>query len=251
MRNRLFSVAKSLIGLPLTILSLFFIFKIILAQLPTLTISIHTIHISLLIFGIICFIIFYFLRSFIWHQILTSFDYSLSFKETSYLWALSELKRYIPGNVWAFLGRTVLFNNKGVQKKDIAKGLIFEAELFIIGCAIISLLSLPFYFSKEQTIFSWLITGVITVLTIVYCCQEYFKKYISTKISRFVSYILPFPSIETTIFLVWISIIAVFLFGLGNYLVISSVIYLTPKLFLELIGVFDFAFVIGDRKSVV
>src|SRR5260370_36389584 len=119
MRRRVLLVGKSLIGIALTILTLFFNFKIMLTQLPTLNINIHTIHISLLSFGIICFIIFYFLRSFIWHQILTSFDYSLSFKETSYLWALSELKRYIPGNVWSFLGRTVLFNNKGVQKKDI------------------------------------------------------------------------------------------------------------------------------------
>ena len=145
MITRLFSVAKSLIGLPLTLLALFFIFKTIFSQLPSLSLNIHTLHIFLLVYGIICFIIFYFIRSYIWYRIVTLFNYSFSFKESSYLWALSELKRYIPGNVWSFLGRTILFQNKGVQKKDIAKGLVFEAEIFIIGCTIASLFSLHYF----------------------------------------------------------------------------------------------------------
>jgi hypothetical protein len=121
MRNRIFSVVKSLIGLPLTLLALFFIFKIIFTQLPSLTINFHTLHFFVLGYGIICFIFFYFIRSYLWYRILKNNNYFLSFQESSYLWALSELKRYIPGNVWSFLGRTVLFQQKGVEKKDIAK----------------------------------------------------------------------------------------------------------------------------------
>src|SRR5256885_1695385 len=148
MKSRLYSVVKFLIGLPLTLLAFFFILKIIITQLPSLESNIHSIHLFLLGYGIICFIIFYFIRSYLWFRILKNYKYTISFQESSYLWALSELKRYIPGNVWSFLGRTVLFQRKGIQKKDIAKGLIFEAELFVIGSAIVSLFALPFYFSS-------------------------------------------------------------------------------------------------------
>ena len=186
MRTRLFSVVKPLIGFPLTIISFFFIFKIILTQLPTLTINLHTLHFFLLGYGIVCFILFYFLRSYIWYRILKNNNYLLSFKESSYLWALSELKRYIPGSVWSFLGRTILFEQKGVAKKDIAKGLIFEGELFVIGCTIVSLLALPFYFTKQQTPLEFLIAIVIVCLLIVYCCNELFRKQFSGKIHQFV-----------------------------------------------------------------
>src|SRR6266568_695714 len=169
MRNRLYSVVKFLIGLPLTLLALFFILKIIATQAPTLFANFHSIHIFLLLYGIISFIIFYFLRSFIWNRILQNQKYTLTFRESSYLWSLSELKRYIPGNVWSFFGRTVLFQQKGVQKKDIAKGLIYEAELFVIGSILVSLLSLAFFFSREQTGYEWLITIAAAGFTIFYC----------------------------------------------------------------------------------
>jgi len=245
MRTRLFSVMKFLIGLPLTILALFFIVKIILTQLPTLNINFYTLHFFLLGYGIICFIIFYFLRSFVWYRILKNYDYSITFKESSYLWSLSELKRYIPGTAWSFLGRAVLFQQKGVQKKDIAKGLIFEGELFVIGSTIVSLLALPYFFSKKDILFEVLIICVVTALLIVYCCNEILRKKLSGKLKQFTSFLFPFFSIPENIFLVWISIIALFFFGLGNYFVISSVVYLSPKLFFELIGVFAFAFVAG------
>ncbi len=245
MRNRLYSVVKFLIGLPLTLLALFFILKIIATQAPTLFANFHSIHIFLLLYGIISFIIFYFLRSFIWNRILQNQKYTLTFRESSYLWSLSELKRYIPGNVWSFFGRTVLFQQKGVQKKDIAKGLIYEAELFVIGSILVSLLSLAFFFSREQTGYEWLITIAAAGFTIFYCIFSSLHIHLPNKLHKIALFLFPpFSPIENA-FLIWISIIALFFFGLGNYFVISSVVYLTPKLFLELIGIFDFAFVIG------
>jgi len=245
MRTRLNEVVKFLIGLPLTLLALFFILKIIATQSPTLINNFHSLHVFLLGYGVISFLIFYFLRSFIWYRILKNHNYTLSFRESGYLWALSELKRYIPGNIWSFFGRAVLFQQKGIQKKDIAKGLIFEAELFVVGSAIVSLLSLPFFFSKGQIGYGWLIALVIAGLSVLYCLAGSSHLRLSHKLQRVVTFLFPPYSFTENVFLVWISIIALFFFGLGNYFVISSVVYLTPKLFLELIGVFDFAFVVG------
>src|ERR1700739_1682789 len=99
MKSRLYSLLKSLVGLPLTIVALFFIIKTIAAQAPTLSANFHSIHIFLFIYGLICFVAFYFIRSYIWYQILKLYNYTLDFHESCYLWSMSEIKRYIPGNV--------------------------------------------------------------------------------------------------------------------------------------------------------
>jgi uncharacterized membrane protein/uncharacterized membrane protein YbhN (UPF0104 family) len=245
MRSHLYSLLKFIVGLPLTLLALFFILKTIIQQAPLLSANIHSVHIFLLMYGILSFIIFYFLRSFIWHQILKGYNYTLSFRKTNYLWAMSEVKRYAPGNIWSFLGRAVLFEKEGVQKKDIGKGLIIEAELFVLGSAILSLLSLPFYFSRYQLVEQWAIFFAVLVITIVYCCSKKILLPLLSKLPKVFSFLFsPFSFVEN-MYLVWLSVIALFFFGLGNYLVITSVVFLNPKLLLDLIGIFDFAFVVG------
>ena len=245
MRSQLYSLLKFLIGWPLTVLALLFIAKIIIPQAPALLHTFHTIHYFLLLYGILSFIIFYFIRSYLWYRILTLYGYSISLRESSYLWALSELKRYIPGNIWSFLGRTVLFQQKNVRKKDIAKGIIIEAELFVIGSVIVSLLSLQFYFSSQYDILKWFLTILIFGLAIAYCFTHIFITSLSGRFRTLAGYLFsPFTVIENS-FLIWISMLALFFFGMGNYLIITSVVYLNPKLFLELIGVFDLAFVTG------
>jgi len=245
MRSRLYSFLKFFLGLPLTILALFFIVRIIISQSVTLTHSIHSVHIFILVYGVISFVIFYFLRSYTWNRILKQLGYRMSFRESTYLWAMSELKRYIPGNIWSFLGRTVLFQEKGVQKKDVAKGLIIEAEFFVIGSIIISLLALPYYFTKHQAVYEWLIILAVACGTVVYCVNGKIHTRIKGKIGKVLSFFIPsFPAVENAL-LIWVSMVALFFYGMGNYLVISSVIQLSLYRFLQLVGIFDLAFLIG------
>src|SRR6185369_11997046 len=135
MKQRIFTLLKFLIGWPFSLIALFFIGKLITPQLPTLLAHLHEISLPLLIYGIYCFLIFYFLRSYIWKRLLQEKGHAITYKDSSFLWASSELKRYIPGNIWSFLGRTVLFSERGIPKKEIGKALIIEAELLIIGAA--------------------------------------------------------------------------------------------------------------------
>ena len=245
MKSRLYSFIKAFIGLPLTLLAFFFIARILIAQQSTLLAQLHTIHIFLLLYGIISFVIYYYLRSYTWHRLLKLFKYSLSFSESTYLWEMSEFKRYIPGNVWAFLGRTVMFKEKGIPKKDTARGMIIETELFVIGSIIVSLLSLPFFFSKHQSFLIWSIVFLVIASTIVYCLNGKIHATFSGRVKKVITYLFPSFSISEHGFLIWVSIITYFFYGLGNYFVINSVIYLNPHLFLQLIGLFNLAFVIG------
>jgi len=245
MRSHLYSWLKFIIGLPLTIVALFFILRTIISQAPTLLSSIHTIHYSLLISGIISFIIYYFVRSFLWYTILRKLNYSIPFKQSNYLWATANLKRYIPGNIWAFLSATVTFNKVGIHKKDIGKSFIIEAELFVIGSSIVSLLALPFYFSKEQKFEAAAIVICVLLVSFLFCIGNSVVHNKLKNILKFFSFLLSPFTFYTNTFLLWLSIIALFFFGLGNYLVITAVLFLNPKLFLDFLGIFDFAFVMG------
>lgn len=242
MKEKSYKLAKFLIGWPLSILSLYFIWKIISPRSENLIANLKNINFFLLTIGIGCFILFYFLRGFIWFCLLKERNYQLPLKQATYLWAISELKRYIPGNIWSILGRTILFSEKGVKKRDTGILLIIEAQIFILSCLIISLLSIPFfltYFLKNLPFQPYLL-GIATItilgISLAYIYnRSFFKK-------------LPFlPRFhpQNTAFLILVSAIGLIFFGLGYYFTISSIITLSLQLLPQLIGLFSLTILLG------
>jgi uncharacterized membrane protein/uncharacterized membrane protein YbhN (UPF0104 family) len=242
MKSRLYSILKFAIGWPLSLLAFIFIGKIILEQAPLLMPHITALNPTLLFYGIVSFIIYYFLRSIIWHRILKDFGYKIAFRESNYLWAMSELKRYIPGNIWSFLGRAILFGKHKVDKKDVGKGLIYEAEIFVIGSIIVSLLSLPFLVPAFSKFIGWAAVIIVSFGVIAFIFTRKVFGFASTHKAAFL-----FPNFhpKEIALQITISTAALLFFGLGNYLVISSAVPLDPQLLPGLIGVFVLAFVAG------
>lgn len=242
MKEKVYKLAKFLIGWPLSILALYYIWQIISPRSQNLISDIRNINYSLLIIGTGCFIPFYFIRGFIWHRLLKEHGYQIPLKEASYLWAVSELKRYIPGNIWSILGRTMLFSEKGVKKRDTGILLIIEAQIFILSCLIISLLSIPFlltYFFPRLPFQPFLVwTGCIAalIITMVYIYNRNFSKKLP---------FLPHFPPQNTAFLVFISSISLIFFGLGYYFTISSILFLNPQLLPQLIGLFTLTILLG------
>ncbi|MBU3978466.1 DUF2079 domain-containing protein [Patescibacteria group bacterium] len=242
MKEKAYKLVKFLIGWPLSIVALYFIWQIISPRSQNLLTDLKNIKLSLLAAGIICFILFYFLRGFIWHRLLKEYAYQIPLKQTNYLWAISELKRYIPGNIWSILGRTILFSQKGVKKRDSGILLIIEAQIFIISCTITSLLSIPFFLSffLPHIPFQPFIVGIIifTVicLSLLYIYNRNFRKKIP---------FIPKFHPKNTAFLIFISTISLLFFGLGNYFAISSVIFLHPQLLPQLMGFFCLTIMLG------
>ncbi len=245
MKSRLYSLLKFIIGWPLSIIAFFFIGKILFDQAPSILPNVQTIQPFLLGAGIFSLVVFYVLRSLIWHRIIKSYGYSIPLKESAYLWSMSELKRYIPGNVWSFLGRTLLFEKKGVAKKDVGKGLLIEAELFVIGSFVVSLLALPYFFQDIADEMIWVGWGIMVLGVLLYSINRKITKHFSGKLKSVLEFILPSFSITESLRLIVISSCSLFFFGLGNYLVMSSAFGTDPLLVWELIGVFAFAFVAG------
>ncbi len=132
------------LGWPLSFLALFFIGKTFAPHIGQVIQEITSVNILFLSIGVISFVSYYILRSYIWYLLLQKLGYKLDVRESLYLWATSQIKRYIPGNVWSFLGVTLLFSEKKVKKTDIANGLVVEAQLVLLSSLALSLLCLPF-----------------------------------------------------------------------------------------------------------
>src|SRR5205807_2264415 len=99
MQSRLFSLLKYLIGWPFSVLALFFIVKLIGSQSPAFLPHLQNINFSFLLYGVVSFLIYYFLRGYLWHLLLQNYQYNIPFKDVNFLWATSELRRFIPGNI--------------------------------------------------------------------------------------------------------------------------------------------------------
>src|SRR3989344_7607185 len=119
MNNKFLSFLKFLIGWPISAIAIFFIFKVIFSKFYLVQSYIKTPELIPFAGGVLCFILFYFGRAFVWKKLLQEKGHNIEFKEVSYLWGLSELKRFAPGNIWSFLGRTFSFSKKGVDSKTI------------------------------------------------------------------------------------------------------------------------------------
>lgn len=244
--NRLFSILKYIIGWPLSFLALFFIGKLLLSK-KDIFLSIEAINIPLFLYSVLCFLSYFFIRSYVWKKILEGFGFSFSLRETSFLWSASELKRYIPGNIWSFLGRSVLFSQRGADNRTIIKALFVEAQSFVVSCFLVSTLASPFLrlhvsFYRELFIMYLLF---VTCITVFFIYSQKIKRTITHATVKKILHFLPEQSPQNNITILLLSLAFLFFFGLGTYFAVTSVVYLSPIYLFQFIGFFVFSLVAG------
>ncbi|MBI4084862.1 MAG: DUF2079 domain-containing protein [Candidatus Levybacteria bacterium] len=251
MRAKLLTLLKYFVGWPLSAVALFFIIKTILPEWRKIEQSFSTVNIWLLLIAIFCFVAYYMLRCFVWQIILRAYNYSLPFKETSFLWAISEVNRYIPGNIWSFLGRTMLFARKEVAKKDIASALLVEAQFILLGVSGVSLLGTTFLIDQFFPTFPYrdlvvfFLYTLVFLLGVLYVFQSEILLLIGKQPKGYLKHLLPGFTSGVQFRLLVASVAAFFFFGLGYYFAIISVFFLTPQLIFSFVGVFVFSLLIG------
>jgi len=251
MNNKYFSILKLIIGWPISIIAIIFVVKLFLPQYLTIITNIKNINPIPLILGIICFLLFYFLRSFLWKMLLFEKGHDIPFKESSFLWGISELKRFVPGNIWSFLGKGTTLTQRGIEKATIAHILLLEAEFFLVGCVIISIISVPFILQNVLSIrqYPFFIVPVISIIILVISLTFIFSKKLIIKNNKtfylIFNNILPTYSPLINFKLLFISMLSLFCFGFGTYFTIVSFTFLDLSLVLQFIGFFVFSLLMG------
>jgi len=242
------SSVKFLIGWPVSTIAIFFIGKIILSQFNLVSPYIKVPSILPLTGGVGCFILFYFGRAFVFKKLLEEKGHNLEFKEVSYLWGLSELKRFVPGNIWSFLGKAFSFSKKGVDNKTIISLIFQEIGLFIMASLLLSLFSIQFILPYIFSIYTYsiFVIPLITFSTLFTALIFTFNKDSFNKSKlKFLKNFLPNFSPYTNFVFLFITVVSLFFFGLGTFLTIASVVYLPTSFILPLIGFFVLSLLIG------
>ena len=246
--DKLFSFIKFLIGWPISAVAIFFIVKIIISQLDLVKPYIKAPTLLPFIAGVTCFILFYFGRAFVFKKLLEEKGHNIEFKEVSFLWGLSEFKRFVPGNIWSFLGKAFSFSKKGVDNKIIISLIFAEVGLFIMASLLLSLFSIQFILPYVFSIWTYsifvipLITFSIISISFIFI----FNKDFFTKLGlMFLKNFLPGFSPYANFVLLFITVFSLFFFGLGTFLTIASVVYLPVNYILPLIGFFVLSLLVG------
>lgn len=251
MKPKIFSTIKFFIGWPLSLLALFFIGRIVFVNFKKILPFLSHINISLLLISFFCFFVYFLFRSYFWHTILKFKGVRNSFLQTTYLWEVSEIKRYIPGNVWAIAGRTAAFAKNDVSQKSILKLWFLEMEFLIFATSLVSLVSVPFIFNTflpdNFTDNVLRIGSYILVLALIGLFL--FSKYLIQLISRLkiavIAHIFPPFTIIQNVLLLTIMSLAYVCFGLGTFISIYAIFQLPLSQVALLSSFLVFSYLIG------
>ncbi len=244
-KNNLLSVLKFLIGWPLSAVAFIFVFKLISSNASSTFKDIKDINFIFLSISFVLFIVYFFLRSYLWKLLLGSKGSLFSFKENTLHWSLSELKRYVPGNIWSFVSRAALFERENLSKKEV---FLYIAHESIIICLATLLLSL--FFLRDYPV-----SQTVKYLILIFSLFSIFIFLFGNLLSKKLSFI-PFlgklfrlfvpannPYINLQILLV--GLLTFVVFGIATYFSIVSILYLDLRSILILISLFNFSFFIG------
>ena len=139
MKQSVLSLLKLLLGWPLTLIAFYFLWKIVASQTSQATFSLLHINLFFVFLSLLFFTIYFLGRCLLWQVIATHLGHKIPLTQTAYFWSVSEIKRYIPGNIWSYLGRGVLFAQKGMTKRDLFLGFFLEAQVLVIASFVLAL----------------------------------------------------------------------------------------------------------------
>ncbi|MEK7551124.1 MAG: DUF2079 domain-containing protein, partial [Patescibacteria group bacterium] len=244
-KRNLFSLIKYLIGWPLSFIALFFVLRMVFDSASKAIPNITNINYGFLLIGILSFLCYFFLRTYLWKYILGEKGEHISFKKNSLYWSTSELKRYVPGNIWSFLARTSSLEKESLTKKDVFSFLTFEAGMVAISSFAVSFFYILSVLKTEELILTFKLFFVFIMLLFIFSTVIYKLLIKNEKLQSIFKFILHENSPFRNIKLLGLGILTFFMLGVGNYFSITSLFYLDIRNILILVSLFTFSYFVG------
>lgn len=243
--SKLLIIMKYSIGWPFSILALLFMIYKSYLFIPSLILRIEKANILMLIYAVLCFLIYFLLRTFLWKNILLYKGCNIPLRDSAFLWSQSEIRRYIPIGFISFLSRALLFSNTQISKETVISAMLIESQVIVISTLILSIFGLSEIPNINLYLLFLLRAGIIG-FTFFWIFKDLFIKYIKNVAVRKILLIIS-PSFywQSNASLVCIGVSTFFFFGLGTYFSISSLIFINPTMWISLLGFFTFSFLIG------
>ncbi|HEX7042560.1 MAG TPA: DUF2079 domain-containing protein [Patescibacteria group bacterium] len=245
MKSNFLSFSKFIIGWPLSLLALFFVGKILLEKAPTISQIIH-LNYTFLFLGILSYFLYFIFRVAFWKKLTDQKDIKTIFLTSAYRFSISEIKRYVPGNIWSFVGRAQSYSSHNISKKSFAHLLFLEILFLLVATILISLFSLNFivYALLPHFSFDAILVNLIVFISLISTLFFLLSPHTFLKIP-ILGKLFPDFDIKVNIKLLSTMLGAFLFFGLGSYFSISSITPLFIPHILSLTGFFVAAFIAG------
>lgn len=247
---KIYSTLKLLFSWPLGIVGIVFLVYALYQQHIQPSVILENLNPFFVFISVVCFFSYYLLRSFVWQLILQEKKISIPIEKSVYMWGISELKRFIPGNFWAFLGRGVLLSAEGVGKKEIFHLLVIEIEFFLIGCLVLSGCAVPFLVKNlsisalYSPFLSFFSIGLPLIAAGIFLSHKSMSSYSSGWVKK-IWKILPGFEFNAMFYIQFLTVVSLLLFGVGSYFAVLSITFLTPLEFLSFVLFFVFSLFFG------
>lgn len=225
----------------LLILTLVFVIRILLdysEQLPQIIQSINTIYVTA---GLLCYLLYFYLRALSFHFLTKLNTEKIQFIITFKIWFLSELVRYVPGNVWSFATRFYFGKKDGLSKTSISVSIIIEIA-FLLFITII--FSLPFLFGGFSNLGIEIRNLIFTFVAVIFgvvLLPLFIKNKLIHKYSSLIDLSVFLKSSNFYTGFIF-QVLAWFFFGIGSYFLIYPFFNQLPFVFIFSLSLFAWLF---------
>ncbi len=161
----------------------FFILRILVSDIDSVSEDLHKIGFINIVFSSGLYLFYFYSRAFSWGYFLDSVKKTnVSKEEKLYTWFLGESTRYIPGNIWSFVGRFYLTSKRGIPKIQVAISITIEIVSMVFVAFVISIPELLKNFERLQISGMKLLFPLLFILLISICIwillrmDKYFEK---------------------------------------------------------------------------
>lgn len=91
------------------------------------------------------FLLYYSMQALAWHLLLKAFDLRAPLVWAAASWGRSILARYVPGNVFMFLGRLLACQRRGLEARRVSAAMVYEQALGFCAALVTLGLLFPFW----------------------------------------------------------------------------------------------------------
>lgn len=118
-----------------------------------------------LVLSAAAFLLFYLLQALAWWLLLRKLELASPLSRAVATWGKSILARYIPGNVFMFVGRAWMSHDQGMPLDRVTAAMVYEQALQVCSALVACALLFPFWeWQRGLTALSLLIVPAIVVL---------------------------------------------------------------------------------------
>lgn len=146
MQNNNYRVVAKIIGAILTLASLYYLFSSFREHFESIVASFkQPIFVFVFIVGILLYLLTFFIIILSWHIQLHRKYPNIYISKLFRIVGISQIGKYLPGNIFHLAGRFYLAKKAGINSQDITNSLIFETIMVIVSALLVGSIYFNYY----------------------------------------------------------------------------------------------------------